>query len=223
MARLAVAYTLRGLALVLFLWSAINVSDRIFFLDAAANLERGLSLAPSEDRARALGLSADALTSLTKGRPDDPSALLLLARARLAQATLVGGEAATRYLAEADRAAQKSLMLGAPMAETSILRADIALASSQEESAAAAFVAQSYASREIDPRLGPARARLGLRLWADLPAKARDAVKAESCLVLRIAPASIAELEAAAVAAEAPLLPSDFAQWVGDPGCQPMT
>jgi hypothetical protein len=193
--------------------------DRQAILQAVATLDNPAA-AEGEERARALARSEDALVRMAQRRTGDPGPPAALARLRIQQANGPGVDPLA-LLMDADRYAKMVVDRGGDAAEAFALRAAIALASGPPlDETAGALIRQSYLARAVDRRLGPERARLGLRMWADLDEAARAGVRQETCLVLRELPALAPELEAAAVEAEAPLLPSDLAEWRADPGCQ---
>lgn len=210
------------LALVIAGLSMQRAGERMALLDAVALMEEAASLTAPSDRERLLARSAEALTIQTARNRADPAAPAALARVRLLQSSLPGADQPA-LLADADRHAALSLARGAGQAELSALRAEIALAVGDLAAfdQAPALIMQSYTARPADARLALWRARIGLRLWGDLDEPTRTAVRAEACIVLREAPGLTAGLEAAALAAEAPLLPSEFAEWKADSGCQP--
>jgi hypothetical protein len=201
--------------------SAQRAGERLSLLDNAAAVEEAVTVSEIADRDRLIGRRAEALRGIAHRRPGDPAASAAYARVRLVQAQHSVTEASA-IIADAEAYAAKAANAGAPAADIAMLRAQIAIAGGPSQQApAAGFVAQSYQARSIDPRLGPVRARLGLRLWADLDAATQTKVQAETCLLLRTAPTLAAALETAAIEAEAPLLPSDLATWIADPACTP--
>lgn len=207
-------------ALILAGIGFMRAQARLSVLDAAAGLEEAMATADPSQRQVLVNRSADILRTVADRQTDDPAAALALARLRLAQALGPGADSAA-LLEEASRYAQAAQKRGAGGAETFALRAEIAFRANASNSAeAAGYLAQSYKLRPLDRTLGRTRARLGLRIWADLDAPTRQATQAETCLVMREAPALGPELAAAALDAEDALLPSDFAVWAADPGCQ---
>jgi hypothetical protein len=210
-----------SIALVMAALSAQRAGDRLTLLDQVVAAEEAAALGPIADRDRLIGASAESLRALANRLPRDPAAAAAYARVRLIQAQTSVTETSA-MLAEAESYADRAAKAGAPAADITTLRAQIAMARGPDWApAAAGFIAQSYQARALDAGLAPIRTQMGLRLWADLDAAVQARVQAETCLLLRTAPTLAPALEAAAIEAEAPLLPSDLAAWATDPACAP--
>jgi hypothetical protein len=208
------------MALVIAGMAFLRANDRLSVLDAAASLEDATLLANDPERQRILSRAGDALSAAIANRPSDHAALAALARLRLLQAQQAGADRAV-LLSEAEKRAAEAAAQGAPAAEAKTLQAEVEFARAGVNSEPAAiFIGESYAVRPLDARLAPIRARLGLALWGALNAETHERVKAEVCLALSRAPALDDAFKAAALAAHAPLLPSDYAAWAADAGCQ---
>lgn len=209
----AIALVIAGIALM-------RAQARLSVLDANAGLEEALAMSDSQQKQMLINRSVDTLRAVAARQADDPAAALALARLRLAQAGVPSVDSVA-HLEEAARYATLAQARGAALAETTLLRAEIAFRRSAAGGAeAAALLAESYRVRPLDPDMGRMRARLSLRVWADLDATARKAAQVETCMVLRTSPAFAPELAAAALDAEDALLPSDFAVWAQDEACQ---
>lgn len=219
--RRAVGLGACALALVIGVMAFVRAGERLTILDAAAGLEDAALETKLDDRRRLLDKAADTLSAVSARRAADYTVLAALARLKLLQAQHSDVDA-DAYLLEAERRAAEAAARGGATADLTALQAEIAFVRAGVDSQPAAeFLRASYAKRGLDPRLAPTRARLGLALWGALDRVTHDRVKAEACLALRTAPALDDVFKAAAIAAHAPLLPSDYAAWTADAGCQP--